>query len=173
VENLLQKPDTQSTTNDGNRIRDDCFTEMLYSVRQASCSEAWLAAATPCVFCDPGSLFWVSIFVASFFTCLLLSASESHPTADRTGEQGTRRDEDEDEETREARKSLTPFRLSYTTWGTTVPSACRIWHGLGGVFFLGGLLTKLKTFSFVGRRNRFQQGAFSATRQSSHTQKNS
>jgi hypothetical protein len=40
VENLLQKPDVQSTTNDGNRIRDDCFTEMLYSVQQASCSEA-------------------------------------------------------------------------------------------------------------------------------------
>ncbi len=75
VENLLQKPDAQSTTKDGNRIRDDCFTEMLYSVQQASSSEAWLAAATPCVFCDPGSLFWVSIFVASFFTCLLLSAS--------------------------------------------------------------------------------------------------
>jgi hypothetical protein len=69
---------------------------MLYSVQQASCSEAWLAAAaTPCMFCDAGSLFWVPIFVASFFTCLLLSASESHPTADRTGELGTRREEDE------------------------------------------------------------------------------
>jgi hypothetical protein len=121
------------------------------------------------VFCDPGSLFWLSIFVASFFTCLLLSANESHPTADRTREQGTRTDENE--ETREARKSLTPFRLSYTTWGPTVPSACGIWHGVRGRLLFFWQLTKLETFSFVGRRNRFQQGAFFDTRQGSNTQK--
>jgi hypothetical protein len=41
-----------------------------------------------------------------------------------TGKQGTWKDEDK--KTKEARKSLTPFHLSYMMWGPTVPFACRI-----------------------------------------------